>query len=131
MKRLVDCIVFCNGDQLDFNVWPKKGESSEAACLRLARKWRPGKNCSVIRHRRIDGISGIRSDQVRLATDRALNYCWVEYKDRDRIAACQNGVSVLVSELRSQNPSLDKATTRHFPIRFRERLPRVKIVRES
>ena len=55
-KRLADCSVKCNGTQLDFNVWPRLGEHNSEACLRKAKKIRPGKSCLIMRARSIDGI---------------------------------------------------------------------------
>ena len=129
MKRLVDCSVQCNGDQLDFNVWPRKGEPSSEACLRKAKAIRPDKKCDILRYRSIDGL---RKDQVETAERRAYGRCSSEYtkKGSTHVVACQDGIASFVNELRQEKPSLDKATTRHLPIRFNERFPRVKITRE-
>jgi len=59
-KRLVDCSVRCNGERLDFNVWPRKGEGYTEACIRRAKSLRQGKTCEVLRARYINGIGKIK-----------------------------------------------------------------------
>lgn len=126
-KRLVDCSVSCNGRQLDFNVWPRKGESNQAACLRKASKISGGKQCRPLRVRSIDGIgkAGTRfrpirrrdlgSTHVTAAAARALRTCRLTV-DEGCQEACRTGIHALEKELKSQ------------PL---ARLPRVRIVRED
>lgn len=82
-KRLVDCLFRCpDGRHVDFNVWPRKGESNRDACRRRLKK----------------------------------------FVKNDRSSLCE--------EVRIR--SLDKAGTRYtLPIRFSDRKPKVRIVRED
>jgi hypothetical protein len=59
-KRLVDCSVVCKkAGQVDFNVWPRKGESDNEACLRRAKLFVPGNHCEILRARGINGLKPI------------------------------------------------------------------------
>lgn len=111
-KRLADCSVRCNGEQLDFNVWPRKGESNRDACLRKASKVTGGKQCIPLRIRSIDGIGS--SPGVSAAAARALRTCRLEVSEECR-EACRTGIQALEREIKT--PSLGS-------------LPRVRIVRE-
>ena len=126
-KRLVDCSVLCNGRQIDFNVWPRKGETNRNACLRKASKVSGGKQCQPLRVRSIDGIgkAGTRfrpirrrdmgSTHVTAAAARALRTCRLAVDEGCR-DACRAGIHALEDELKKQ------------PL---ARLPRVRIVRED
>lgn len=127
-KRLADCSVRCNGEQLDFNVWPRKGESNRDACLRKAAKVTGGKQCIPLRVRSIDGIgkAGTRmpflrfkdlgTSRVTAAAARALRVCRLTVNEDCR-EACRTGIHALEREIK-QEPQLGK-------------LPRVRIVRED
>lgn len=59
-KRLVDCSVTCaKTGQVDFNVWPRKGESDNEACLRRSKLFAPGNHCTILRARGINGLKPI------------------------------------------------------------------------
>lgn len=53
-KALVDCSYRCPTGDIDFNVWPKRGESKEAACTRKLKATGRNGNCKKLRARLID-----------------------------------------------------------------------------
>jgi hypothetical protein len=58
-KPLVDCSFTCpDGTYFDFNVWPRRGQTKEAACLSKLRARTRGRvgGCELLRSRFIDGI---------------------------------------------------------------------------
>lgn len=129
-KRLADCSVLCNGSQLDFNVWPRRGESNAEACLRKARQISKGTPCETLRARSIDGIgkAGTRftlpmrvmdrfmgDTRVTAAAARALRICRAA-ANKDCQDACRSGILALEREIKK--PSLSGRS-------------RVRIIRED
>jgi hypothetical protein len=126
-RRMADCSVLCDGKQIDFNVWPRKGESNTEACLRKAAWITGGKQCIPLRARSIDGIgkAGTRfrpfrkrdlgSHDISAAAARALRTCRLSVKEECR-DACRTGIFALEQELKSSPTG---------------KLPRVRIIRED
>ena len=56
-KRLVDCLFRCPSGLVDFNVWPRRGESNADACARKLKSIGRNGACEKIRVRSIDGIN--------------------------------------------------------------------------